>query len=233
MNLRGDVFMFRNKSGFTLIELLVVIAIIAILAAILFPVFAKAKESGNRARCSNQLKQWYAAISAYAQDNGDIIPGQAYDDNRYAVDVNGNPQPSWGYKLEKYVRNKNGISVCPANAPQKGAYFTTYPDQLTSYLMPRFCNFQRISAVQRPTRIVLIYDRGGTSVHWGTYPNPVLVTQWSNKPMPPKWDLTFPVKVNAHGSGANYLCVDGHVSFMKEVPMEMFWESWQKVKKTQ
>ena len=51
--------------------------------------------------------------------------------------------------------------------------------------------------------------------------------------MPPRWDSTFPIKVNAHSCGANYLFVDGHVGFMKEVPMEMFWESWQKVKKTQ
>lgn len=67
--------MGRKQAGFTLIELLVVIAIIAILAAILFPVFASAKESSRRTTCINQLKQIGLANSAYTDDNqGTLIP---------------------------------------------------------------------------------------------------------------------------------------------------------------
>ncbi len=63
-----------RKRGFTLIELLVVIAIIAILAAILFPVFANAKERARQAKCLNNLKQLTVAFQAYVDDNNGYTP---------------------------------------------------------------------------------------------------------------------------------------------------------------
>ncbi|MCL5019575.1 MAG: prepilin-type N-terminal cleavage/methylation domain-containing protein [Patescibacteria group bacterium] len=63
-----------GKRGFTLIELLVVIAIIAILAAILFPVFARAKEKGRQITCASNLKQIGQALIMYTNDNGGLIP---------------------------------------------------------------------------------------------------------------------------------------------------------------
>lgn len=66
---------YGNKRGFTLIELLVVIAIIAILAAILFPVFAAAKESGRCTTCASNLKQIMNGVAMYADDNrGALVP---------------------------------------------------------------------------------------------------------------------------------------------------------------
>ena len=59
----------RRKPGFTLIELLVVIAIIAILAAILFPVFAQAREQARMSACSSNFKQYSTAWMMYVQDN--------------------------------------------------------------------------------------------------------------------------------------------------------------------
>src|SRR5512136_1337050 len=70
---KGDSLM-RRRSGFTLIELLVVIAIIAILAAILFPVFARAREKARQAQCQNNLKQVGTAMAMYMNDNGDRFP---------------------------------------------------------------------------------------------------------------------------------------------------------------
>jgi len=64
----------KQKHGFTLIELLVVIAIIAILAAILFPVFAKAREKANQASCLNNQRQLAVSILSYVQDNDETLP---------------------------------------------------------------------------------------------------------------------------------------------------------------
>jgi prepilin-type N-terminal cleavage/methylation domain-containing protein/prepilin-type processing-associated H-X9-DG protein len=65
------------RKGFTLIELLVVIAIIAILAAILFPVFAKAREKARQTQCSNNQKQIATQIAIYAQDHDEVLPAAA------------------------------------------------------------------------------------------------------------------------------------------------------------
>ncbi len=224
--------MFVRRYGFTLIELLVVIAIIAILAAILFPIFARARDSGIRVRCTAQLKQWHLAISSYAQDYDGVMPGQLYDDNRYNIDVWGRPQQCWARKMDEYVRNKNGISICPSNPDVPSQMIAM--EEWTSYLFPRFCNYQKIDAVQSPTTIVMMYERGGVSVHWGTYPNPTPVEKWTTA-MPPKWDSgnpasSFPRGIGVHNGGSNFLFLDGHVKWMKQgtAPVEMFWEPWMK-----
>lgn len=73
-NFAGHESVKRRKRGFTLIELLVVIAIIAILAAILFPAFAKARESARRTACTSNLKQIGIALAQYTNDADDVLP---------------------------------------------------------------------------------------------------------------------------------------------------------------
>ena len=106
------------KKGFTLIELLVVIAIIAILAAILFPVFMSAKEKGRQAACTSHMRQIGAALQQYIDDsNGTIPPAQFYASG---VVMQGVAVTYMG-TLENYVKNLS-VWHCPSMRPEEGYY---------------------------------------------------------------------------------------------------------------
>jgi prepilin-type N-terminal cleavage/methylation domain-containing protein/prepilin-type processing-associated H-X9-DG protein len=99
-----------RKTGFTLIELLVVIAIIAILAAILFPVFARARENARRASCQSNLKQIGLGILQYTQDYDERFPnaGSAYD-------LPGPVDATWDLVIQPYVKSTQ-ILTCPSDS---------------------------------------------------------------------------------------------------------------------
>jgi prepilin-type N-terminal cleavage/methylation domain-containing protein len=91
--------------GFTLIELLVVIAIIAILAAILFPVFAQAREAARKASCTSNMKQIGLAIQSYCTDYDETYPPSQAGPN--------SANASWPTILFPYVKNE-GVFTCPS-----------------------------------------------------------------------------------------------------------------------
>ncbi|MEO6908674.1 MAG: DUF1559 domain-containing protein, partial [Abditibacteriaceae bacterium] len=109
-----------KRKGFTLIELLVVIAIIAILAAILFPVFARARENARRASCMSNLKQIGLGVMMYVQD---------YDE-RYPFDKTVTPTASWYALVAPYTINysKSGqLFRCPSSPLEiRGAGFDDF-----------------------------------------------------------------------------------------------------------
>src|SRR5262249_20904915 len=96
-----------GRRGFTLIELLVVIAIIAILAAILFPVFAQAREKARAISCLSNTKQMGAGLMQYYQD---------YDETVILNSYGGSTIPgssSWPDHLQPYLKN-DGVLICPS-----------------------------------------------------------------------------------------------------------------------
>ncbi len=101
----------ERSRGFTLIELLVVIAIIAILAAILFPVFAQAREKARASACLSNTKQIGTAIMMYTQDYDETLP-EYWDDND-AKNPNPNPLGYWHNHLQPYIKNYQ-VFICPS-----------------------------------------------------------------------------------------------------------------------
>jgi len=118
----------RRRQGFTLIELLVVIAIIAILAAMLFPVFARARESARKIQCLSNVKNLSTALMVYLTDYNDVLPPDHHDQEAQAwFDAAGlpnalgyfcytmwaNPWLHWPVILEQYIANRD-LWKCPS-----------------------------------------------------------------------------------------------------------------------
>jgi len=118
-----------HLKGFTLIELLVVIAIISILAAILFPVFARARENARRTSCVSNLKQISLGFMQYTQDYDEKFPGIAIHFGT-AQPFPSNPGTSglthlWWHQFYPYVKSTQ-VFVCPStNATWNGNYYPT------------------------------------------------------------------------------------------------------------
>jgi prepilin-type N-terminal cleavage/methylation domain-containing protein/prepilin-type processing-associated H-X9-DG protein len=119
MDIDGGITMrFRNgQRGFTLIELLVVIAIIAILAAILFPVFAQARESARKTQCLSNTRQIGTAVMMYVQDYDETFfpqpwPGGCAETGYFTNNPN-QPRQHWATMVYPYIKN-GGIFDCPS-----------------------------------------------------------------------------------------------------------------------
>jgi len=183
-----------RRSGFTLIELLVVIAIIAILAAILFPVFARAREKARQASCNSNLKQLALAGNMYAQD---------YDERlmQFSLCANGGPGGCW-YRwdlLGPYIKNKQ-LWICPSRSQM-------------SWAGGEWTNLEFSYGIFCPT------TSGAKLADINAPASVMLFTETVAAPATPNRNCNFPDRVdwivNVHNEGTNLAYVDGHAKWNK------------------
>jgi prepilin-type N-terminal cleavage/methylation domain-containing protein/prepilin-type processing-associated H-X9-DG protein len=214
----------QKRGGFTLIELLVVIAIIAILAAILFPVFARARENARRASCQSNLKQIGIAWTMYSQDYDEYVMIDYYPtpdgDQTWAGIIQGGAFVNGTGLLQPYMKSDQ-VFRCPSftqsdwggtNLPFAG-YAYNWSVQYNGWEVDGFGTFEgkKLSAFAKPAETIAFADAAlgrvsGSSVE--IEPTIYLApTTYAN----PETDLMHA----RHLETANVLWMDGHVKAMK------------------
>ncbi|MDR3707416.1 MAG: DUF1559 domain-containing protein [Capsulimonadaceae bacterium] len=213
-----------KRSGFTLIELLVVIAIIAILAAILFPVFATAREKARQTTCASNLKQLGLAFAQYEQD---------FDQTFEMPIGHTNASEGWVYPIYPYVKSI-GAFQCPDDQ--------YVPGNTAAYKCSYYCNmwltgFQgynngapmQDSQLSAPALTVMLGECTGSCFETNAGDYSALTdgyTVWSNLSGVTSGFLGGPEYVNGetlgltkwmaarHTQGSNWLAFDGHVKYL-------------------
>ena len=188
------------KRGFTLIELLVVIAIIAILAAILFPVFARAREKARMASCLSNVKQIALGCMMYAQD---------YDERTVSGSGYQNASINWELKVDPYTKNWQ-VFLCPSNPYGEFDYWgaTLY----RSYAMPAVGN-ERLALFKMPAQTAMTGDGVHPAVE---YPRG-LVPKLCRAGDPTCSDASYRPPVESdwlHNGGDNIAFYDGHAKWL-------------------
>jgi prepilin-type N-terminal cleavage/methylation domain-containing protein/prepilin-type processing-associated H-X9-DG protein len=227
----------KQRFGFTLIELLVVIAIIAILAAILFPVFARARENARRASCQSNLKQLGLGIKMYTQDYDECVPPVAINDAPDAKNPYG-----WADAVQPYVKSTQlfqcaseqwGVrypndSVFGGPKPDgAGAGYTDYwINSMTSKTDAQGRGGRSISEFDYPSQTILLGDGGGT---WSNKPSYYSDSRYSSNgttkssvaigycgsTSAPNLAIIKDEGSERHLDGTNFAFADGHVKWMK------------------
>jgi len=227
--IRLNMETYMKKQGFTLIELLVVIAIIAILAAILFPVFAKVREKARQISCASNEKQWGLAFMQYAQDNDEKLP-DGIEQNCYT---------GWAGQLYPYVKSV-AMGKCPDDSTAGQAISYAMNFNLANVVVAG----STLTAQNAPASTVLMFEVTGVSsdiqdnpelgnsigqfsATGNGYPlngSPVFdAPGCSNRAsgekfatgMMPGIQSADYTSIPRHTEGSNFLAADGHVKYLK------------------
>ncbi|MEN6347313.1 MAG: DUF1559 domain-containing protein [Armatimonadia bacterium] len=199
--------MLMKRRGFTLIELLVVIAIIAILAAILFPVFARAREKARQSSCSSNLKQLALGVMMYAQDYDEKLCPRYYRYNP-AVPGGGNWLDTF---VQPYIKNTQ-VCLCPSTSSKSYGFNADYLD------------WQPLANILSPSETVMACDikKNAAGVYGDIHCRKPSTFTPSTVPANDEDDLAVasdpansPRARGVHNGGANIAFVDGHVKWMK------------------
>lgn len=189
------------RRGFTLIELLVVIAIIAILAAILFPVFARAREKARQSSCLSNTKQIMLANLQYAQDYDEMfIPGAL----PYASPSNAN---EWFEILQPYINNTQ-IMTCPSSRSYPQGYGWNYQNFGYYYNSHGSGWASALADVPQPAETILIGDNPDA----GQYGAGSRYIYGPTQVSPPSDGIGNVAR--RHNEGANYGFCDGHSKWL-------------------
>jgi len=194
------------KRGFTLIELLVVIAIIAILAAILFPVFAKAREKARQTSCLSNLKELGLGGLMYAQDYDDMMFRSNNNVRVVGAYLLPNGQPStsvnmlWPYQVYPYVKNVQ-IYNCPST-PHSQRWSDSAYDASLGYGFNSHISGLELSTLTAPVQTIMLADSNYYLVDWDCR---YTGTVSDNTDAP----------ANRHNEGANAAHMDGHAKWHK------------------
>jgi prepilin-type N-terminal cleavage/methylation domain-containing protein/prepilin-type processing-associated H-X9-DG protein len=185
-----------KRHGFTLIELLVVIAIIAILAAILFPVFAKAREKARQSSCLSNVKQIGLGLIQYAQDFDEMFPRPW---NNIPGVIPGSNYVTWVDMIMPYCKNLQ-MFQCPSRqfTQAQMAYTTTpFAYYYNMNATDAGCSGMALGLAQNPSNMIMALDG------WGT-----MDANWTAAALSAHYRTNTVVR--RHNDGFNIVFVDGH-----------------------
>jgi prepilin-type N-terminal cleavage/methylation domain-containing protein/prepilin-type processing-associated H-X9-DG protein len=220
-----------KRNAFTLIELLVVIAIIAILAAILFPVFTRARENARRTSCLSNQKQIGLGIMQYVQDYDETYPSTQHYTNEGVTTAT----TFWYWDVDPYIKSWQ-VYVCPSSSQGYGPADASYPVSNPSYVMAgnygasqllmRVYNatdypYVKLSSVVSPASTYMIMDCGS----YQTYPSLAYASGASYNYLPGMGALGVSqgtisdryvddFQNGRHFGGINVIFADGHAKWL-------------------
>jgi prepilin-type N-terminal cleavage/methylation domain-containing protein/prepilin-type processing-associated H-X9-DG protein len=212
--------MERQTRGFTLIELLVVVAIISVLAAILFPVFAQAREKARQTVCASNEKQLAYGVLMYVQDYDETLLPTAV---LRPGDTTGNNPILWPQEIEPYIKN-NQVRLCPSDSREPASNPNSYglnelnfTDMTDDGAPPP----KILASFQMPSETLMLGELGVGSINDPTdYTTPI---SGAYKMTAPDVDLNDPFDARPaarHFQRVNIALMDGHV---KSLRMEQFY----------